>query len=95
MPNSEESAARPWPRYNGLLLYGDSTGNSSYEAVATEHGHRTVIGFDLRIEYAFPKAHTDSDQLSVAISNQISRCRSCSKGPATFDVRRRTVGSLI
>jgi len=88
------SAARPWPRY-GLLLYGDSTGNSSYEAVVAKYEHRTALGFDLRFEYTFAKAITDSYQSSLPIFNQISRCRSCSKGPATFDVRHKAVGSLI
>jgi hypothetical protein len=87
-------AARPWSRY-GLLVYADSTGNSSYEAVVAKYGHRADLGFDLRFEYTFAKALADTYQSSVSIFNQISSCRSCSKSPATFDVRHRAVGSLI
>jgi hypothetical protein len=87
-------AARPWPRY-GLLLYADSTGNSTYEAVVAKYEHRAALGFDLRFEYTFAKSLTDSYQSSLTIFNQISQCRSCSKGPATFDVHHRAVGSLI
>jgi hypothetical protein len=87
-------AARPWPRY-GLLLYADSTGNSTYEAVVAKYEHRAALGVDLRFEYTFAKALTDSYQSSLTIFNQISQCRSCSKGPATFDVHHRFVGSLI
>ena len=87
-------AARPWPRY-GLLLYADSSGNSSYEADVAKYEHRAALGFDLGFEYTFAKALTDSYQSSLSIFNQISKCRSCSKGPATFDVRHRAVGSLI
>ncbi len=87
-------ATRPWPRY-GLLIYGDSSGNSSYEAGVAKYEHRSALGFDLRFEYTFAKALTDSYQSSIPIFNQISSCRSCSKGPATFDVRHRAVGSFI
>ena len=87
-------AARPWPRY-GVLLYADSSGNSSYEAVVAKYEHRAALGFDLRFEYTFAKALTDSYQSSLTIFNQISDCRHCSKGPATFNVGHRAVGSLI
>ena len=88
------SGARPWPTY-GLLLYGDSSGNSSYEATVAKYEHRAALGLDVRFEYTLAKALTDSYQSSLTIFNQISRCRGCSKGPATFDVRHRAVGSLI
>jgi hypothetical protein len=86
-------STRPYPRY-GLLLYADSSGNSSYEALVTKYEHRMTSGLNLRVEYAFAKALTDTWQSSLTI-NQISDCRSCSKGPATFDVRQRAVGSLV
>ena len=86
--------ARPWPQY-GLILYGDSSGNSSYEALVAKYEHRMTSGLDLRVEYALGKALTDTWQSSLSIYNQISDCRSCSKGPATFDVRHRFVGSIL
>jgi hypothetical protein len=87
-------AAKPWPRY-GLILYGDSTGNSSYQALLTKYAHRTAYGLNVRFEYAFAKALTDTWQSALTIYNQISDCRRCSKGPATFNVRHRAVGSLV
>jgi hypothetical protein len=41
-------AAKPWPRY-GLLLYGDSTGNLSYQALTAKYEHRTDRGLNLRL----------------------------------------------
>jgi hypothetical protein len=52
-------------------------------------------GVNARFEYAFAKALTDSWQSLLGIQNQVSHCRGCSKGPATFDVRHRAAGSLI
>jgi hypothetical protein len=89
-----DPASRPWPRY-GLVLYGDSSGNSSYSALIAKYEHRMSNGLGLRFEYAFAKALTDSWQTALSINNQISRCRSCSKGPANFDVRHRVVGSIL
>jgi len=87
-------ANKPWPRY-GLLLFGDSSGNSSFEALTARYEHRVGSGFNLRFEYAFAKALTDTYQSSLSIYNQISDCRRCSKGPATFDVPHRAVGSTV
>jgi len=88
------TAARPWPQY-ALILYADSSGNSSYEAFMAKFDHRVASGLNFRLEYAFAKALTDTYQASLSAYNQISDCRECSKGPATFDVRHRAVGSLV
>jgi hypothetical protein len=87
-------AARSWSRY-GLILYGDSSGNSSYQALLAKYEHRATYGLSVRFEYALAKALTDTWQSALTIYNQISQCRACSKGPATFDVRHRAVGSLV
>jgi hypothetical protein len=89
-----DAAARPWPRY-GLVLYGDSSGNSSYSALVARYEHRIHQVLNLRFEYAFGKVLTDSWQSLLGIHNQISRCRKCSKALATFDVRHRAAGSVI
>jgi len=81
------------PQY-GLVLYVQSSGNSSYEALLARYEHRIAPGLNFRIEYAFAKALTDSWQSSLTIQ-QISDCRACAKGPATFDVRHRAVASLV
>jgi len=88
-----DPATRPYPQY-GLVLYADSSGNSSYEALSVSYEHRLSAGLNLHAEYAFAKALTDSWQSSLTI-NQITDCRACSKSPATFDVRQRAVASLV
>ncbi|MFL6354279.1 MAG: carboxypeptidase-like regulatory domain-containing protein [Bryobacteraceae bacterium] len=89
-----DPVTRPWPQYR-LLLYADSTGNSSYEALIAKYDHNVISGLNLRFEYAFAKALTDTWQSSLTIYNQISDCRSCSKGPATFDVHQSAAASLV
>lgn len=86
-------STRPYPRY-GLIIYADSSGNSSDEAFAARYEHRLASGFNVRVEYALAKALTDSWQSGLSLA-QMSTCRSCSKGPAGFDTRQRAVGSLI
>jgi hypothetical protein len=88
-----DPSTRAYPRY-GLVLFADSSGNSSYQSLAAKYEHRSALGLNLRIEYAFSKSLTDTWQSSLN-TNQISDCRSCSKGPANFDVRQRAVGSFI
>jgi hypothetical protein len=89
-----DPATRPWPRY-GLLLDADSTGNSSNEALIAKYEHRMTQGLNLRFEYTFAKALSDTWQAALSSSNQITICRRCSKGPDTFDVRHRAVGSAV
>src|SRR5262249_1053323 len=89
-----DPGTRPWPRY-GLMLYADSAGNSSYEAFIAKYEHRTSLGLNVRVEYTLGKALSDSWQASLTGSNQVTICRRCSKGPATFDVRQRGVASAV
>jgi hypothetical protein len=89
-----DPATRPFSSY-GLLLYGDSSGNSSYEGLIVKYDHRVASGLSLHVEYAFAKTLTDTYQANLSIYDQISDCRECSKGPATFDVRHRVVGSMV
>jgi hypothetical protein len=77
------------------LLYVDSSGNSSYEALLAKYEHRDTSGLNLRLEYTLAKALLDTFQSGQTLYNQITDCRRCSKGPATFDVRNRAVGSLV
>ncbi len=86
-------SSRPYSRY-GLLLYTNSSGNSSHHALNARYDHRLDTGLNVHVEYAFAKTLTDSWQSSLT-GNQISDCRRCSKGPATFDVRHRAVGSIV
>jgi hypothetical protein len=85
---------RPWPRY-GLIGYVDSAGNASNQAFVSKYEHRMDHGLNLRFEYTFGKALSDTWQASNASSNQISICRRCSKGPTNFDVSHRAVASSV
>jgi hypothetical protein len=87
-------ATKPWPRY-GLLGWLDSNGNSSYEALIAKYQHRTNRGLNLLFEYTLGKALTDAWQFSIVPSAQITNCRRCDKGSATFDVRQRAVASAV
>lgn len=88
------AAAKPWPRYD-LMIWFDSTSNSSYEGLTVKYDHRLAGGVDVRVEYAFAKALTDAWQSSQTSSNQIASCRRCDYGLATFDVRQRAVASIV
>jgi hypothetical protein len=78
-----------------LLLYGDSSGNSSHSALIVKYEHRMNRGLNVRFEYAFAKTLTDAWQSALSSNNQIAQCRRCSKSPANFDVRQRVAGSVI
>jgi hypothetical protein len=94
-PNlSCDPATKPWPRYS-LIYHATSSGNSSYEAAIVRYSHRVGRGLDLRFEYTYGKALTDAWESGLTQNAQITDCRRCDKGPATFDVRSRAVGSLV
>ena len=88
------SAAKPWPRYD-LMVWIDSSGNSSYEGLIAKYEHRIESGLNVRFEYTLAKALTDAWESSQTPGNQIADCRACDKGPATFDVRHRAVTSAV
>jgi len=77
------------------LLDADSAGNSSNEALIAKYEHRTDQGLNLRFEYTFAKALSDTWQAALSSSNQVTDCRRCSEGPTTFDVRHRAVASAV
>jgi hypothetical protein len=89
-----DAATRPWPRY-GLMLYQDGAGNASYQAFVAKYERRMDRGLNVRFEYTLAKALSDAWQSANASANQIATCRSCSKGPANFDVRSRAVASAV
>jgi hypothetical protein len=89
-----DPATRPWPRY-GLILYQDGAGNSSHHAFIAKYEHRMEPGLNLRFEYTFGKALSDSWQAANVSANQVTHCRGCSKGPTTFDTRHRAVTSVV
>ena len=87
-------ATKPYPLYAGLLT-ADFNGNSSYEALIAKYEHRTGYGLNLRFEYTFAKALTDSWESGGSSESQIADCRACDKGATSFDARNRVVISTI
>jgi len=78
-----------------LLLWIDTSGNSSYEGLIVRYQHRTDLGLNLQFAYTLSKALADAWQSSLETYTQITSCRRCDKGPATFDVRQRVVVSAV
>ena len=54
-----DPGTRPWPRY-GLMLYQDGAGNSSNHAFIAKYEHRMARGLNLRFEYTYGKALSDT-----------------------------------
>jgi hypothetical protein len=77
------------------MLYQDGAGNASWQAFVGKYERRMDIGLNLRFEYTLGKALSDAWQSANSSANQITVCRSCSKGPANFDVRHRAVASAV
>jgi hypothetical protein len=87
-------AAKPWPRYRSIRWI-DSSGNSSYNALMAKYQVRRENGISLGVEYTWSKALTDAWESSLEANSQITDCRSCDKGPASFDIRHRAVASAV
>jgi hypothetical protein len=85
---------RPWLQYTSLLR-ADFNGNSSYHAFLAKYQHRWSRGLNLNFEYTWAKALNDSWEGSASTNAQITDCRACDKGYASFDVRHRAVISGI
>ena len=88
------AGTEPWPQYS-LIYHATSSGNSSYQGGIVRYSHRVGSGLSVRFEYTISKALTDAWESGLIPNAQITDCRSCNKGPATFDVRSRGVGSLV
>ncbi len=89
-----DPATRPYFRYTSLLR-ADFNGNSSYNALVAKYDHRAAAGLNLRVEYTWAKALTDTWEGSSSTETQITSCRRCDKSDAAFDVRHRLSISQI
>jgi hypothetical protein len=89
-----DPATRPWTQYTSLLR-ADFNGNSSYHAFLTKFNFRLASGLNLNTEYTWAKALNDSWEGASSTNAQITTCRRCDKGYASFDVRHRAVVSTI
>ena len=87
------AATKPWPLY-GVVYWATSAGNSSSAALVSRYSRR-VHGLDLHAEYTLGKTLSDAWESSLLPRAQIAACRACDKGPATFDVASRAVGSAV
>jgi Carboxypeptidase regulatory-like domain len=87
-------ATKPWPNYS-VVYWVTSAGNASSDVLIARYAHRTNRGLIARVDYTYGKTLTDAWQSSLFPTAQIADCRACDKGPATFDVRSRAVGSLV
>jgi hypothetical protein len=88
------AATKAWPNY-GIVYWVTSAGNVSSEAVIARYVRRTNRGLNVHFDYTLGKTLSDAWESSLFPRAQIADCRSCDKGPATFDVRNRAVGSVI
>ena len=88
------ASTKPWPTY-GVVYWATSAGNASSEALIARYSRRTNRGLNFHVEYMFGKTLSDAWESSLLPRTQIADCRACDKGPATFDVRSRVVGSLV
>jgi hypothetical protein len=87
------AATKPWPNY-GVVYWATSAGNTSSHQLIARYARRTNRGLNFHFEYTFGKTLSDAWESSLLPRAQISDCRACDKGPATFDVRSRAVASL-
>jgi len=88
------AATKPWPQY-GLVYWATSAGNASSEMLIARYARRGTGGLSFHFEYTFAKTLSDAWESSLLPRAQIADCRACDKGPATFDVRSRAVGSVV
>jgi Carboxypeptidase regulatory-like domain/TonB dependent receptor len=88
-----DTATKPWPRYASLLT-ADFNGNGSYNALIARYIHQGRGGLNARLEYTFGKAIDDTFE-GGSNESQISSCRRCDRGNASFDQKQRLVSSLI
>jgi Carboxypeptidase regulatory-like domain len=82
-----DMATKPFARYSGLLT-SDTNGNSSYEAMVLKFHHRASSGLNFNAEYTLAKALTDGWESGGSTQSQITICRRCDKGPASFNQRQ-------
>ena len=85
---------RPYLRYTSLLR-ADYNGNTNYNAFVSKFQHRATAGLNLRFEYTWAKAFTDSWEAGGSTNAQITDYRALDKDYASFDVRHRAVTSAI
>ena len=89
-----DPATKLYPRYTGLLE-ADFNANSSYEALVAKYRRRAARGLNFNAEYTLAKALTDGWEDSSSTDSQVTICRACDKGPASFNQLHRVVLSAV
>jgi hypothetical protein len=85
---------RPYPRYN-YILFANNTGNLNYEALIARYQHQFSRGLTIMANYTFSKVLTDGWEGGGATQSQIATCRSCDRGPTSYNVPHHFVMSTI
>jgi hypothetical protein len=87
---------RPYPRYSGISYVTYNT-NTSYEAMIVKYQHQFSHGLTILANYTFQKALSDAFEPNgpAGVNTQISQCRSCDKGPLSYDIPHSFVISTV
>ncbi|MGC8550740.1 MAG: hypothetical protein ACP5M4_13685 [Acidobacteriaceae bacterium] len=89
-----EPNTKPYPRY-GFILYSNTNGNSSYEAMIVKYQHQTSWGLNLLANFQYSKTLSDSWGTADSTANQNAYCRSCDKGPVSYDIPHALTVSAV
>jgi hypothetical protein len=92
--NRCRAETRSYSRYASLIAL-ENNGNSSYHAGIARFQYRGMSGVNVRAEYTFAKALTDTSEIGVTLEHQIASCRRCEKALTAFDQRHRFVLSGV
>ncbi len=87
-------AGKPYSHY-GYILYSNTNGNMSYEALSLKYQHQVSQGLTVLANYTFSKTLSDSWETAQGVENQIASCRNCDKGPVSYDIPQQFVTSVI
>ncbi len=88
------AAGKPYPQYN-FILYSNTNGNMSYEALGVKYQHQVSQGLTLLANYTFSKALSDSWETAESVESQIASCRQCDKGPVSYDIPQQFIVSAL
>lgn len=88
------NATKPYPHY-GYILYSDTNGNMSYNALILKYEHQFSEGLTILANYTYSKTLSDSWETATGTVSQIASCRRCDKGPVSYDIPQQFIVSAI
>jgi hypothetical protein len=77
------------------MLYSDTNGNMSYEALGLKYQHQVSQGLTVLANYTYSKTLSDSWEAAEGVESQIASCRRCDKGPVSYDIPQQFIVSAI